>query len=65
MQTREKSAAVEDDYKCRLCLGNNARLEGEGADNGVIAAGQVVEVIVVIDARLQPGLLVGSGGRSA
>ena len=58
----EKSPKSEYVPECRRFSGNDARLEWKSADDRVIAAGQVVEVVVVIDAGLQFGLLLGQAG---
>ncbi len=58
----EKSPKSEYVPECRRFSGNDARLEWKRADDRVVAAGQVVEVVVVIDAGLQFGLLLGQAG---
>ena len=45
-------------------LWKNARLEGEGADDRVVAAGQIIEVVVVVNAELEARILERGRGRS-
>ena len=44
-------------------LWKNARLEGEGADDRVVAAGQIIEVVVVVNAELEARILERGRGR--